>query len=564
MKFFLPVLSLFVGVFFFMFASFALAAPSIATVLPNGGECVEVGKPYIVTWSASEVAHAAFYFVKSGSSTSTPPTYGSWNAHPISGTSWSWTPLSSDVSESGRIWIEGHDANHARLVIDSSNGTFSVRSNCALDTVKPGKITTLSIKSVVGTAVTLEWTATGDDGKTGTAASHDIRYFTSPITEGNWSGRTQASGEPTPAISGTIQSFSVTGLSPETKYYFAIRAIDEASNISDLDTVAVTATTGIDVNPPIISNVSVTNITSAGATINFTTDEGATSELAYGKTTDYELPKITKTAFTTSHSIQLSDLTTQTTYHFKISAKDKNNNIGTTGDSTFTTLPSIITLTFVADKTTVVSGKDVLLTWDTQPSTGITCSASGGWSGTKPSSGSQIVTVNTSADYQLTCNTQGALTVTKTIKVSAIDVNFLKDGDLIRVSSLAGEEGRNIWIVKISSDRKKFYRRLILNPEIFSHYGHLKFSLVKEVSKEIRDAFDVSAYVRAYDPNPASFVDDPKVYLLSPNEQGDDGVKRHMNMSAQQFYTKVDTFAVFIINEFERDTYVTGTPITSL
>ena len=47
--------------------------------------------------------------------------------------------------------------------------------------------------------VNLKWTAPGDDGSTGTAASYDIRYSTSTIDDGNWASATQVAGEPTPA-----------------------------------------------------------------------------------------------------------------------------------------------------------------------------------------------------------------------------------------------------------------------------------------------------------------------------------------------------------------------------
>ena len=80
----------------------------------------------------------------------------------------------------------------------------------------------------------LTWAAPGDDGSTGTAASYDVRYSTSAITEGNWASATQATGEPTPSIAGSSESFTVTGLTPSTTYYFAIKTSDEASNTSAL------------------------------------------------------------------------------------------------------------------------------------------------------------------------------------------------------------------------------------------------------------------------------------------------------------------------------------------
>jgi hypothetical protein len=92
------------------------------------------------------------------------------------------------------------------------------------------------------TFVTLQWTAPGDDSLTGTAFQYDIRYSTSPITEANWSAAIQVTGEPTPKIVGSSETFTVTGLVPNTVYYFAIKSSDEALNWSGLSNVAMIAT----------------------------------------------------------------------------------------------------------------------------------------------------------------------------------------------------------------------------------------------------------------------------------------------------------------------------------
>ena len=52
-------------------------------------------------------------------------------------------------------------------------------------------------------ALTLTWTATGDDGSNGAASSYDVRYSTSAINNGNWNAATQATGEPSPQLAGS-------------------------------------------------------------------------------------------------------------------------------------------------------------------------------------------------------------------------------------------------------------------------------------------------------------------------------------------------------------------------
>jgi hypothetical protein len=53
-----------------------------------------------------------------------------------------------------------------------------------------------------------------------------------PIDSGNWDRSSDVSGEPTPGLAGSAESMSVAGLVPGQQYYFAVRALDEASNYS--------------------------------------------------------------------------------------------------------------------------------------------------------------------------------------------------------------------------------------------------------------------------------------------------------------------------------------------
>jgi hypothetical protein len=120
-------------------------------------------------------------------------------------------------------------------------------TQAAPDTIRPAPFV-LRVDATTDTSATLGWNATGDDSLTGTAFSYDIRYATSPITSGNWAAATQVTGEPTPAIAGTAQSFLVRGLSRQVTYYFAIRAADESGNNSAISN-SPSATTP-DTSPP--------------------------------------------------------------------------------------------------------------------------------------------------------------------------------------------------------------------------------------------------------------------------------------------------------------------------
>ena len=107
----------------------------------------------------------------------------------------------------------------------------------APDTIRPEAVANL-VPTVLGeNRVQLAWAATGDDSLTGTATSYDIRYSTQPITTANWSSATQVTGEPAPGAPGTQQLYTVTGLTRQTTYYFAMKVTDDAGNPSALSNV---------------------------------------------------------------------------------------------------------------------------------------------------------------------------------------------------------------------------------------------------------------------------------------------------------------------------------------
>ncbi len=121
-----------------------------------------------------------------------------------------------------------------------STGTIAIAPG---DTTPPAAISNLATGLAQSTAMELTWTAPGDDANAGQAASYDLRYSTSPITEADWGAATQVTGEPLPQPAGSAESFSVTGLSPGTTYYFAIKTTDDFGNVSQLSNVATGTTT---------------------------------------------------------------------------------------------------------------------------------------------------------------------------------------------------------------------------------------------------------------------------------------------------------------------------------
>lgn len=102
-----------------------------------------------------------------------------------------------------------------------------------------------------------------------------------------------------------------------------------------------TGSESTDTTAPVISGITVSNITETTVTISWTTDEAATSNIEYGTTSSYgsSFPSLADTtADKTSHSLNLSGLSSGTTYHFCVKSEDATNNEVISGEKIFTTI----------------------------------------------------------------------------------------------------------------------------------------------------------------------------------------------------------------------------------
>jgi hypothetical protein len=135
--------------------------------------------------------------------------------------SWNWqTPTRPEA-----IVFAGETDNGLQLVYDS-NGPW--------DTTPPAAVDDLFAFEATYDTVRLRWMAPGDNATTGRAIYYQVRYNTGTITADNWSSSTLVSGAPVPKAAGDNETLSVSGLGPNTAYYFAVRTYDEIPNASGL------------------------------------------------------------------------------------------------------------------------------------------------------------------------------------------------------------------------------------------------------------------------------------------------------------------------------------------
>jgi phosphodiesterase/alkaline phosphatase D-like protein len=235
------------------------------------------------------------------------------------------TPLSDDLAETHVIVLSDLAPNttyNFRVKSSATEGKTTVSGNFTFKTNAP-KITNVVETSVDGRTERLTWT---------TAAPSDtqVEYGTSP-TLGTFS--------PLNTALVTAHSVTLTGLQPGTTYYYRLMSRDSAGVLS---TLSDTFTTPADGTPPafVTGSIKANSITTNSATIVWATTEASDSQVEYGTTTAYGSSTTLKDVSlkVTSHSVGLTDLSGNTTYHFRVKSRDGAGNLATSGDFTFTTL----------------------------------------------------------------------------------------------------------------------------------------------------------------------------------------------------------------------------------
>ncbi len=203
----------------------------------------------------------------------------------------------------------------------------------------PSVTAALRAPSASANSITLTWTAPGDDGNAGRASQYDLRYSTAPITDANWNSAVQAIGEPSPQTAGATETFTVTGLTTGTLYYFAIKVADEVPNWSPLSNV-VSRATDSETSPPMqITNLTASNPTTSSVRLSWTApgDDGAVGtasqyDVRYStslatligwtnatQASDEPVPSVAGTA----ESFTVTGLNSGTTYYFGIKTADE-------------------------------------------------------------------------------------------------------------------------------------------------------------------------------------------------------------------------------------------------
>jgi len=92
-----------------------------------------------------------------------------------------------------------------------------------------------------------------------------------------------------------------------------------------------------DTTPPVLSAVSVSQVTSGGASLSWTSSEASDTQVEYGPTTAYGSVTSLDPALVLSHAQTPGGLAASTLYHVRARSRDAAGNLAVSGDLTFTT-----------------------------------------------------------------------------------------------------------------------------------------------------------------------------------------------------------------------------------
>ena len=146
---------------------------------------------------------------------------------------------------------------------------------------------------------------------TGTDISVFVNTGNTPEPDGSWTG-----------FSAVTQGLTIGG----TNQYLQYRADLSTSDTTFspiLEDITITCLPGPDLTPPIITNVNANpNQDGVSATITWDTDELANSLVEYGTVSTTLSESTSNGTLTLSHNLELTGLSTETTYYFRVTSED--------------------------------------------------------------------------------------------------------------------------------------------------------------------------------------------------------------------------------------------------
>jgi hypothetical protein len=281
--------------------------------------------------------------------------YGTTNAYGSA------SPLDPTLVTSHSVMLTGltQGTTYDFDVVSANSGLMSTTSgNAAFATTavtsSPPVISNVATTSVSQTSVTVTWT-------TDEASSSQVNYG---VTNGYGSSSTLNS------TLVTAHSVTLSGLTAGTTYDFDVTSANATAQSSTSPNSMVT-TTAANATPPFVGYVAAWGINNSNATVTWSTDVAANTQLAYGTTNALGQLSPVQTAMTASHGVSLTGLASGTTYYYVCQSTAANGATGYSAVMSFTTTGTQSTPPPVISNVTAsgMTNTTAIITWTTDQAT---------------------------------------------------------------------------------------------------------------------------------------------------------------------------------------------------
>jgi hypothetical protein len=368
----------------YSFATTAPAAPVISAVASGSITSTSA----VITWTTDQASSSQ---VKYG----TTQTYGLMSGQNNS------LVTSHSVTLSGLTAGTTYDfevisSNGSSVTSTSANFTFTTTAAAA------PVISAVATSAITSSSVTITWT-------TDQASSSLVNY-----------GTTTGYGSASSLNSSLVTSHSVTltGLTAGTTYNFDVVSAN-SSSVSGTSANSTFATLASTSPAPYVGYVAFWSINNTGITISWSTDQLATTQLAYGTTTALGQLSPLQTTLAASHGVVLTTLNPGTTYYF---VAQSTNASGVTGYSTvytFTTTGTASTPAPVISAVTAtnITSNSATITWTTDQAS------------------SSLVNYGTTQGYGASSTLNTSLVTSHSVTLTGLTAGTTYDFDVVSANS---------------------------------------------------------------------------------------------------------------------------------